>query len=86
MVMKNRIHFDIAKCKIIYRGIKDVDSTYKVEDSLLKNCDSKKVFGFKITLPQCDLWMCKGRGISSREMTGIYFVTEKNERQFGYSI
>lgn len=41
------IHFNIAKCKTIYTGIKDVDSTYKVEDSALKNCDSKKVFGFK---------------------------------------
>lgn len=44
---RNRIHFNIAKCKIIYTGIKDVDSTYKVEDSALKNSDSRKFFGFK---------------------------------------
>lgn len=45
-LQSNRIHFNAAKCKIIYTGIKDADSTYKGEYSALKNCDSKKVFGF----------------------------------------
>lgn len=45
-LQNNRIHFKTARCKIVCTGIKDAHSTYEVEYSALKNCDSEKVFGF----------------------------------------